>query len=96
MYLSEAIFYDSLGIGIQIRGGAKSALWCPRIWLPKFDLIILEAIAYKVNGGIQIRGGSKEKLTLSKYFTYENDKKSGVAMPQLRLACTVKKGQSFF
>ena len=56
MYLSEEIFYDSLGIGIQIRGGAKSALRCPRIWLPKFDVIILEAIAYKVNGGIQIRG----------------------------------------
>ena len=25
-HLSEEIFYDSLGIGIQIRGGAKSAL----------------------------------------------------------------------
>ena len=58
-HLSEEIFYDSLGIGIQICGGAKSALRCPRIWLPTFDVIILEAIAYKVNGGIQIRGGSK-------------------------------------
>ena len=59
-HLSEEIFYDSLGIGIQIREGAKSALRCPRIWLPTFDVIILEAIAYKVNGdpnprGIQIR-----------------------------------------
>ena len=59
-HLSEEIFYDSLGIGIQIRGGAKSAL--PRIWLPTFDVIILEAIVYKVNGGIQIRGGSKSAL----------------------------------
>ena len=42
--------------------GAKSALRCPRIWLPTFDIIILEAIAYKVNGGIQIRGGSKSAL----------------------------------
>ena len=58
-HLSEEIFYDSLGIGIQIGGGAKSAPRCPRIWLPTFDVIILEAIAYKVNGGIQIRGGSK-------------------------------------
>ena len=34
-HLSEEIFYDSLGIGIQIRWGAKSAR-CPRIWLPTF------------------------------------------------------------
>ena len=61
-HLSEEIFYDSLGIGIQIRGGAKSALRCPRISLPTFDVIILEAIVYKVNGGIQIRGGSKSAL----------------------------------
>ena len=61
-HLSEEIFYDSLGIGIQIRGGAKSALRCPRIWLPTFDVIILEAIVHKVNGGIQIRGGSKSAL----------------------------------
>ena len=66
MYLSEEIFYDSLGIGIQIRGGAKSALRCPRIWLPKFDVIILEAIAYKVNVGIQIRGDPNPRLGSSK------------------------------
>ena len=34
----------------------------PRIWLPTFDVIILEAIVYKVNEGIQIRGGSKSAL----------------------------------
>ena len=64
-HLSEEIFYDSLGIGIQIRGGAKSALRCPRIWLPTFDVIILEAIVHKVNGGIQIRGGSKSALPVT-------------------------------
>ena len=47
-HLSEEIFYDSLGIGIQIRGGAKSAPRCPRIWLQTFDVIILEAIALHV------------------------------------------------
>ena len=45
-HLSEEIFYVSLGIGIQIRGGAKSALRCPRICLPTFDVIILEAISH--------------------------------------------------
>ena len=64
-HLSEEIFYDSLGIGIQIRGGAKSALRCLRIWLPTFDVIILDAIAYKVNGGIQIRGGHTARVRLS-------------------------------
>ena len=73
MYLSEEIFYDFLGIGIQIREGAKSALRCPRIWLPKFDVIIFETIAHKVNGGIQIRGRAKSALRCPRIWLPEFD-----------------------
>ena len=55
-HLSEEIFYDSLGIGSQIRGGAKSTHTGTRIWLPKFDVIILEAIAYKLMEGSKSAG----------------------------------------
>ena len=38
-HLSEEIFYDSLGIGIQIRGEPSPRLLLgPRIWLPKFEV----------------------------------------------------------
>ena len=64
-HLSEEIFYDSLGIGIQIRGGAKSALSCPQIWLPTFDVIILEATG-RVPEGSKSAGDPNPRLGSSK------------------------------
>ena len=88
-HLSEEIFYDSLGIGIQIRGEPNPRLArCPRIWLPTFDIIILEAIAYKVHGGIQIRAQCHPNPLA---FLDEGSKSAGIKIRAYTCTCKCKR-----